>query len=88
MVRRAFSGSPDARRLKRNYGESIDGNVSRQALYASYSAACERLSVRPVNPAAFGRSVRSTFQGAFASLTAFREEPDGVGVSPRFVRMS
>lgn len=57
-------------RLKQNYVESADGAISRQALYASYQACCERLTVRPVNPAAFGRSVRSTFSGALACLSA------------------
>ena len=69
MVRPALlRSSLTLARLKKNYVESADGAISRQALYASYQACCERLTVRPVNPAAFGRSVRSTFSGTLAGV--------------------
>lgn len=47
--------------LGSNYVVWPEGNVSRQALYSSYSKVCEKFGVRGINSASFGKAVRAAF---------------------------
>lgn len=48
-------------RLTANYVAAEEGNVSRQALFASYMKVCDAYSVRGLNSASFGKVIRATF---------------------------
>lgn len=49
--------------LYKNCTTSPDDNVPRNRIYARYVALCSELNLKPLNPASFGKLVRSVFQG-------------------------